>query len=909
MAQCISPANLAGGTAFSASFSAGYAGSPGTTTIRYASADGTFGTPNLSLTSPVQAGVTGNLRNQVAVKYNIDSNPAGSVMTVTFQDKGILDLSRRFVVLNDPDLNIPGGACVFPLGRLYHKPLGAPNVADETTLRQGAAPKIKEGNSWRSMGEEYIFYTPADLVGVAGGLISGSLAGVVQGGPPLMSQNGQSVLSIIQSIAGDLGYELYANQQGILDLKPDGGGGGVNVGAGCGIVSVTSSADLTCTKAEGGYVTYKHEAQYRDKKKQRFKCLDLLGLPVTACSGDVTNMFTEDMEAQDLAEMSRALKAGWLDESWNNWKGFSTYVHLKRVSEEAKDPADVTDTVPVFWYPGAPAEWGMNIPEKKKIKQKCFEIGQIPAKLSEHIKKNGVIDILFDCLKPALLNIQEGEPKWVQNQIVANIKELDAGANNAQIDPEKVDVLIVGTKSKLECVGGEFVDGGTIFDDIGNDVNWAEGANADYANVLGEFAKTVGRFWVMGGGGAGGGAGTITKRQHDLREYELPGKGSHIWYHPDTDVRDTVFGQIYEALYAKYIKDKNEADPPGVIVNQDAIDSIGADPVRKPAKHLSISQFIQLAATGKRRAKAGKDPDLGNAFGNGKGKGGAALAADAEDLEKRCNRNEPKGIVIWDKEVRGMAIPEQDGIMKSMAGGLEPYNDRNGNDVVKFLIEQLDVVSCVNNCKNGVGGEKPEGLKNEGDVMDFSLDVYVPHDDWFPGEEKSKKLSYTQFEDRKHYNARARYPGCDDAYSLSVSHQDISGQVLWRKVDCRGTILPWTQDFREHGQVSNALESALNKMSKSETDICKTSQVTTCGDGPANMPGGGATQDYNVTFNEDGSVNTTFTLSGNEARIASQNLQKHNFNAQGPGGKAGNIINPGPNLNDPLRGLRNPRTR
>ena len=52
---CISPATLAGGTAFSASFAAGYGGSPGTTTIRYASEDGTFGTPNLSLTQSVQA--------------------------------------------------------------------------------------------------------------------------------------------------------------------------------------------------------------------------------------------------------------------------------------------------------------------------------------------------------------------------------------------------------------------------------------------------------------------------------------------------------------------------------------------------------------------------------------------------------------------------------------------------------------------------------------------------------------------------------------------------------------------------------------------------------------------------------------------------------------------------------------
>ena len=138
---CIKPESLAGGTAFSASFSAGYGTSPSSTTIRFASEDGTFGTPKLSLTDSQQVGVTGALREQVPVKYTIDQGPGGSVMTVTFQDKKILDLSRKFIVLNDPDINIPGGACVFPLGEKYHKPLGAPGVTDETTLRKGPAPK------------------------------------------------------------------------------------------------------------------------------------------------------------------------------------------------------------------------------------------------------------------------------------------------------------------------------------------------------------------------------------------------------------------------------------------------------------------------------------------------------------------------------------------------------------------------------------------------------------------------------------------------------------------------------------------------------------------------------------------------------------------------------------------------
>ena len=175
--SCIVPASMGGGQAVSCSYSGGYGGSPGNTTIKYISSSGNLSAPSISPDSPMSVGVTGDVRTMTPVKYNIDQSPGGSTLSVTFQDHLPLVFSRQFIALNDLDVGVPGGACVSVLGQVYHKPAGAPGVVDETTVRAGRAPRIKEGNSWKILGEEYIFYTSPQLAGAAAQYIGASVKG------------------------------------------------------------------------------------------------------------------------------------------------------------------------------------------------------------------------------------------------------------------------------------------------------------------------------------------------------------------------------------------------------------------------------------------------------------------------------------------------------------------------------------------------------------------------------------------------------------------------------------------------------------------------------------------------------------------------------------------------------------
>jgi hypothetical protein len=239
--------------------------------------------------------------------------------------------------------------------------------------------------------------------------------------------------------------------------------------------------------------------------------------------------------------------------------------------------------------------------------------------------------------------------------------------------------------------------------------------------------------------------------------------------------------------------------------------------------------------------------------------------------------------------------------MKLVGAGIESHNDRFSNDVLRWFFEQLNTSVIVNPCKGGAGG-------GDGDCMDTSLDAWEPHPNWKVGDQKVENVDYTQLEPREYFAARAKYPPCQGVYNVSVTSDDLSGKVLWRKTDCFGNILEWTEDFKEQGAVNGALTSKVNEMYQVSDDPCGTTTITTCGDGPANMPGGGAVQDFSVEFGEDGSVNTTYTVSGEESSITT-NIVKNNAGNNQNNGRAGNFRgNAVNNANDVNRKFRNPRT-
>ena len=105
------------------------------------------------------------------------------------------------------------------------------------------------------------------------------------------------------------------------------------------------------------------------------------------------------------------------------------------------------------------------------------------------------------------------------------------------------------------------------------------------------------------------------------------------------------------------------------------------------------------------------------------------------------------------------------------------------------------------------------------------------------------------------------------------------------KTDCFGTILEWTKDFNEQGQVNGALTSRVNEMYQVKDDPCGSTTITTCGDGPANMPGGGAVQDFSVEFNRRWFCEY-YIVSGEESSIAT-NVVKNNAGNNQNNGRAG----------------------
>lgn len=895
MADCIQPAQMGGGQAFSISSSTGYGGSPTSTTIRYFSSSGSFGSPNIGVSSPMSVGAGSKTRQMVPVKYSIDQSVGGSTLTVTFQDYRILKLQRKFVVLNDPDVNVPGGGCVKALGSVYHKPPGAPNKTDTTTLTRGPAKKIKVGQMEKKLGTEYVYYTGGELSGYVSSFIGGRLRGLING-YPLLNKTGNA-LSIIQSLAGEAGVELYADDNGRLDILSS-GSASINVGGGCEITNLKTTNDFTCTSDEGGYAIYKHEDVYKKEKDQAFMLLDVLGLPVPDCNKEMQLLYNKNMTKKQAEDLEKAMKMGWLNDSWPNWQGLEPYLYMKRGAS-----ATCGDTIDVFYVTNQADEAGGHgsntHPSSRKLPRKCIKVGAVPTKTTSETP-NETIDKLFSCLTPCVLDV-DGVDAAIKSEILFSYQEANADNKNPKIlealNAGKLEIMITHGKAKFVCTSGELSNTGYSPFPKDDPVAFVEGSKASMFNVLSELAQTIGKYWIMSGGGGGGGAGLITQADHQAREYQLEGNESTYWYHPDLSVTDTVFASIYESLFAAFAKNLNQANKAaGGAKNS----------------NLSISQFLQLAAeiknlgvngNAQQRGKLGEN--LKNALNGGKGKTADQIQEEMDANARNCNQQPPKGIVILDKSFRGLAMPEQDENLQLISGGVEVHSDVGASDVVRFLVKQVELVSFINPCANTPN------------CIDKSLDLYRPHDDWqidAGGRGKQKPVTYKEDNPREYFSSRAQYPSCDAAYNVSVNYADISGTVLWRDTDCYGNILPWEEDFREAGKVGAALQRAVSGMRRSDTQQCKSTTVSTCGSKVANMPGKGKTQDYSVEYAEDGSIITNFTVSGTESKLANRSIQpgQHNFGtAIGNQPRAGNPVGQGPTniaSNSSSRSARNPLT-
>lgn len=334
---CIVPATFGGGQAFDINFSAGFGGSPAKHTVKFINSEGSYSPPGFDLDSSMQVGITGMTRPQTMVAWKIQESAGGSVLSVEFEDKGVLDLQRMAVLLNPIDAQAPPSTnCIKVIGDVYYKALGAPGRNDKTTMIKGRSPTVTEGKREKKLSQEKVYYTGSQLAGALSSVIGGGLSGALSSITDLLSQGGVA-LDLVQSLAGKYGFSLYANAQGFLDAIDSAaginiGGAAANVGKGCNVLDVTTGSDIRNTEAQGGYATYIHDDEYEDDKKQSFAALDLLGLPIPDCDGLSIGLYEKDMDEVEIEHLKRLIKVAILSDRWSNWDGLNSYIHLKRLS-------------------------------------------------------------------------------------------------------------------------------------------------------------------------------------------------------------------------------------------------------------------------------------------------------------------------------------------------------------------------------------------------------------------------------------------------------------------------------------------------------------------------------------------------------------------------------------------------
>jgi hypothetical protein len=904
MANCILPSSWSGGTAYDINFAAGFGGSPGKSMVKFVNESGSYGTPTFNLNSSFDVGTTGRTRPQTPVSYSVDLTPGGSSLTVEFEDHAILALQRTAVALaplpQDGVAAIPSTGCVKVLGKLYHKIPGSPDGISTSTVAFGGSPTITEGDREKKIAREMMLYTGAELANALGtlgngfgGMLGSSLYSQLSGIGDYLTRDGDA-LGIIQDLAGRYGFSLFANSSGALDCIDVTGGVNLSsalagIGDQCNLVSYNAGSNIRGTHAQGAIVQYNHDDEWLQAKTQNFKNLDMLGMAIPSCHDDdgeeKVSLYKEDMTAEEILHLKRLLKISILDQKWQNWDGGTAWLHLKRLPlANEKDP-------------------GMNILRMGKKKaangkdviEDCQITGRVPVRKSKNIQNNKSVDKLMPCLKPGIL----GEASKVdKNGVAEPSPDLDAdiekgftALNAAQANPRlgPTEIIVLGDLKTIDCDGVKEQPKDPLSGKIYNPVDvpeakWAQGGAADRLEMLSQLAQSVGRFWIMTGGGGGAGAGLMTKRADNDRDYDVD-EGSLIWYDARASVKTTVFDSLYRKFMGSRLEKWKNAggitnaelgitvDAAGDPVDPDGLNDVGDD--------LSVSQFLQLVAKCKSLAQNGNedkiDEEEAQAHLAGDGMSSEDLAEEAKANLEKCANEEPKGIVIWDKGEQDAKLPLKDSVLAKLSAGIEAYSDKGGNDVMKWLAKQAKLGIIVNPMKEGAGGDPDE--------VDAELDDLVVNDAFdMIGERRVESIPYDLKKGREYHYAYHEFPDCGtSAYKFTVESGDTSGQVLWRDVDCRGQDEPWRKDFNQSLAVQTATQTVAADLAFTKDDPENFFTVSTCGGGAANIPSvsEGMTA-YNVELQEDGSVNTTYTVSSRERMEADSKVHKFSYaSAQG----------------------------
>jgi len=517
---------------------------------------------------------------------------------------------------------------------------------------------------------------------------------------------------------------------------------------------------------------------------------------------------------------------------------------------------------------------------KKGQMQSCKELTSrsVPIKKSGALNVNYSVDKLFSCVSPAIFYWKSGEVfKKIKADIVAAFIKGDVKGKNQKISPSptgEMRPIILKAKKHGICEESKFTLGEQDIAEgkVNTSDKWLPGGSGDRGSMLVALAGTVGRYWIMGGGGGGGGGGLITERQHRLRTYTPP-HGQVLWYDKRLSVRNTVFDGLYETIFGDFFK---EWEIEGGI-ELDEVDDQG-NPIKVEVKDLSISQFLQAAARTKALQDAGDGDKLQDeveeAFKGGEGMGQDEIEKEAEKMAEKCKKHEPKGIVIWDSGTKEFQLPLTNKVLASMAAGVETHNDELGNDVVKYATMQLEMGMIMDPTAKGACGDPDE--------VDEAVDTFVFSEDLeHIGEHREKSIDYTEKNPRYHADACWSFPPCGaNAYRFDVQSDDVSGQVLWREVDCWGQVKPWDEPLggRDKADIRNAVCTRANDIYKMKTDPQESVTVSTCGGSPAGMPSvSEGLQNYNVTLEPDGSVSTTFTVSSKSRMDSDSKVNRHNF--------------------------------
>lgn len=896
--SCISPASLGGGEAFDLSFSEGFGGSPGRTIVKYASESGEYSKPELGTTETFDVGLTGKTRPQFAVRYEISRTARGSEMSVTFEDKYIIELQKTSVFLARKDFpSPPSSSCVIVLGSIYHKDEGAPSKASlENSVIPGPAPRIKDtnGNLIPAV-DEMVIFTSAEFASALGDRISPALAAEISASGKMFDSGG-SVIGLIRSCFEGQKVELYANDQGKLDIlsSTSGSDGNISNLGQCNIVSITESSDITNNTSYGGYVTYDKTRDVEKDKTDKFRNLDLLCLPLRGCGGNggSVSLLKADMDDTYLLHLKRLLKVAYLSQEWSGWNGFESFLMIKRSAGNGTQ--SVIDESNIDWLWGDSNIGSDTNYEVKEIPQidRAYTGSMIKFTNFENAYSNQAVDHLFECLKTGKLDrSQEAIEDQISSVFDMNFdtdaKRKDAQPPTSTYGDFSIVLLATPDANDPNAAEGESSDAG--------DGYWEAGRNAPALNHLKVLLETVGKYWFLPGAGGGGGAKGVKASDKWKREYSGPNQPQ--WYEKDLVVTSSPFSDIYEKVFGPYFQAYEEAGgvpaPKGAEKN-----TIGDETNLNEPKHLSISQFLQLIAKLKNEATSdsinigddsGPDGIIADAFSKGAGKTRKQLSEEQEKALENCQEWDPVGVYLMkDEGLDKIPVPESNNTLASMSNGIDTNSDSLGDASPALVALDGYVLGKIYNPtekKSNLKGPDKEPM----DDIDGALDGFGGEGSIFDliGQRRVKKVDYIEKSKDRYANVAYMMPECDgDIYSVEFKEDNLTDTILRRETDCFGRAKESNKEWT--GADSAAVDAALNSKASSMYYIDRNSQVKTviktCGPDPANMPSASqGLEGFSVRTNNNGSVNSSLTVGGSVRSIASRAIKNGVFNSRNGG--------------------------